>query len=165
MYPDGKYIVQILGGQVDQSTIHPYTQSATDILSGYWSLVIIGVVLLAALVAWFGYGYQHWRVWAATMRGEADLANANREQQIQVAQAQGRINAATLNKQAAVIEAEAVALQINEIGTTLTEHDLYLKWQWIEMMRAKPNNSVIYVPTEAGMPILEAGKRNQITNE
>lgn len=112
--------------------------------------------IVAVILGWVLIGYPHWRVWAAHKRGSADLAMAKNEQQIQIAQAQSRLSAADLNKQAAVIEAEAVSLQIKEIGTELSHHDLYLRWQWIEMMKHHSDRSTIYVPTEANLPILEA---------
>jgi hypothetical protein len=99
-----------------------------------------------------------YRVWYSHKAGQADLAQAQNDQLIQVAEARGRLDAAKLNKRAAIIEAEAVAEQIKRIGKGLTQHDLYLKWQWIKMME-EGQNSTIYVPTEAGLPILEAGKR------
>jgi hypothetical protein len=66
--------------------------------------------------------------------------------------------AAEKNKKAAIIEAEAVARQIEVIGNNLTKHDLYLKWQWIQMMEKRQDGDTIYVPTEAGLPVLEAGR-------
>ncbi len=117
----------------------------------------IGLIAIVVLLFWFLVGYPKWRVWAAHQAGLADLQRAKNEQQIQVSVAQGRLDAAELNKQAAVIEAQAVALQIKEIGEQLTKHDLYLRWQWIKMMEEIDNeSSVIYVPTEANLPILEA---------
>lgn len=119
---------------------------------------IIGIPVFIAFLFWFLPTY---RVWASQKSGEADLAQAHKEQQVQVAKAQGRLDAATLNKQAAIVEAEAVAAQIEKIGENLTKHDLYLKWQWIKMMEDRPESSVIYVPTEANLPILEAGLRKR----
>jgi hypothetical protein len=124
--------------------------------------LIAGIVILVLIfIVWSLFGLPIWRVWAQRKQGEADLQQAHKEQQIQVSKAQGRLDAAAINKQAAIIEAEAVAAQIERIGATLTEHDLYLKWQWIKMMEERPESSVIYVPTEANLPILEAGKRKQ----
>jgi hypothetical protein len=120
----------------------------------WWAIgAVVGIILLWVLV-----GYPRWRVWASHQEGLADLQRAKNEQQIQIAQAQSRLDAAELNKKAAVIEAQAVALQIQEIGQQLTTHDLYLKWQWIKMMEERPDSSTIYVPTEANMPILEAAR-------
>jgi selenocysteine lyase/cysteine desulfurase len=81
------------------------------------------------------------------------------EQKIQIAEAEGRLQAAEMNKKAAIIEAEAVAKQIEVIGNNLQKHDLYLRWQWIKMMEDR-DGSTIYVPTEANLPVLEAGKRS-----
>ncbi len=49
-----------------------------------------------------------------------------------------------------------MAAQIENIGNQLASHDLYLKWQWIKMMEENETDKVIYVPTEANIPILEA---------
>jgi hypothetical protein len=117
------------------------------------------ILIFIVAIVWTLFLRPIWKVWASQKAGEADLQQAHKEQQIQVSKAQGRLDAAKLNKEAAVIEAEAVSAQIEKIGAQLTEHDLYLKWQWIKMMEERPQSSVIYVPTEANMPILEAGKR------
>jgi hypothetical protein len=121
-------------------------------------LSVGGVLTALGLIAWGLLGYPVWNVWASRMRGEAELQEAKNEQKIQIAEAQSRLDAAELNKKAAIIEAQAVAEQIKTIGDQLTRHDLYLKWQWIKMMEER-DGETIYVPTEAGLPILEAGKR------
>lgn len=124
------------------------------------TIIEIASALLLVPLGWILFGYPHWRVWAAHQRGQADLAQAKNEQQIQIATAQSRLAAAELNKQAAIIEAQAVAAQVKEIGTELSHHDLYLRWQWIKMMedtlKEGTESQVIYVPTEANLPILEA---------
>jgi len=112
------------------------------------------LVLVAILVIWL-WGFPIYRVWYAHQKGLADLARAQNEQQIQVAQANGRLMAAEANKKAAIVEAEAVAKQVEVIGTNLQKHDLYLRWQWIKMMEDREGET-IYVPTEANLPILEA---------
>lgn len=133
-------------------------QPDTNWLSiGIW----VGGVIAAFILFWSLWGYPRWRVWASHQEGLADLTRAQNEQQIQIAQAKSRLAAADFNRQAAVIEADAVSLQIEKIGKQLTEHDLYLKWQWIKMMEERQYGETIYVPTEANMPILEATRRSQ----
>lgn len=124
------------------------------------SSVIPYVVGLAVVwISWILVGYPRWSVWASHQEGLAELQKAKNEQQMQVAQAQGRVDAATLNKQAAIIEAEAVSEQIKRIGTELDRHDLYLRWQWIKMMEdIDTHATTIYIPTEANLPILEAAR-------
>ena len=119
-------------------------------------VVVLAVLITAVSLIWGLLLAPHWRVWSAHKDGEADLARAKNEQAIQVAEAQSRLNAADLNKRAAIIEAEAVSAQIKAIGDELNRYDLYLKWQWIKMME-DADHSTIYVPTEANIPILEAG--------
>lgn len=113
-------------------------------------IMFVGAVIIAALAA-----FPIYRVWASQKAGQADLAAAQYEQQIQIATAKGRFDAAELNKKAAIIEAEAVCEQIKIIGENLKQHDLYLRWQWIEMMKHRAGET-IYVPTEANLPILAA---------
>jgi len=125
------------------------------------NLVEAGILLAVIIIGWTLVGYPKWKVWASHQEGLADLTRARNEQQIQIAQADSRLAAADKNKQAAIIEAEAVALQIQAIGKQLTEHDLYLKWQWIKMMEdtsGDDDRTTIYVPTEANIPILEANR-------
>ena len=125
---------------------------------GFMGWSIIGGILT---FIWFVFLYPIWKVWASQKEGEAALQNAEKEQQIQVSKAKGRLDAAELNKKAAIVEAEAVSAQIEKIGKQLNTHDLYLKWQWIKMMEERPEASTIYIPTEANMPILEATRRSK----
>jgi hypothetical protein len=71
--------------------------------------------------------------------------------------AEARFQAAEMNKKAEIIEAEAVANSVAVIGNALAENEGYLRWQWIKSM-AETENEIIYVPTEANLPILEAGR-------
>ena len=142
---------------VSQISCNPTVNSFFDFSNvGFW--VVFGIACVVIITLWFLIGYPRYHVWSAKKSGEADLQEAHQEQQIQVSRAQGRLDAATKNKEAAIIEAEAVAAQIDTIGKQLTQHDLYLKWQWIEMMKEHSDDATIYIPTEAGLPILEAGR-------
>jgi hypothetical protein len=57
-----------------------------------------------------------------------------------------------------VLKAEGVAKANKIIGDSLKGNESYLRYLWIEKM-TETGKEVIYVPTEAGLPILEAGKR------
>ena len=123
----------------------------------FWIYIVAAVGVLVLLAMWLLPIYG---VWAAGKTGDAALAEAHGEQRMQVAQARGRVEAATLNKQAEIIDAEAVAKSIEIISNKLKGNHGYLQWQWIKMMENRNADAdTIYVPTEAGLPILEAGKR------
>jgi hypothetical protein len=113
---------------------------------GIGDIIFVIVIFIALQLLWGLVVGPHWRVWRAHQVGLADLAMAKNEQQIQIAKAQSRLDAAELNKKAAIVEAQAVAAQIEAIGSQLTEHDLYLRWQWIKMMEdGNSGAKVIYV--------------------
>lgn len=97
---------------------------------------------------------------ASQKQGEADLAKATNEQRVQIEKAKGRLESATLNKEAEIIDAEAVAKSVDIIGKALHENEGFLRYHWIKMMENRDAGDTIYVPTEAGLPILEAGKRS-----
>ena len=130
-------------------------------LPGTWTWVLCGFLIIALLAFLFWF-FPVYGVWSAHKSGLADLAQAENEQKIQSSTAKGRLDAAEANKKAAIIEAEAVAKQIEVIGNNLQKHDLYLKWQWIKMMEDHSDSATIYIPTEAGLPILEAGRKREI---
>ena len=118
-----------------------------------WIFIITLIVSL--IVIWFIFLYPIWQVWASKKKGEAELEEANFAEQVKVAQARARKGAAEMNKEAEIIEAQAVSISINTIGEALQKNDSYLRWQWIKMMD-KTSNATIYVPTETNLPILEA---------
>ena len=63
--------------------------------------------------------------------------------------------------EAEIIRAKGVAKANMIIGESLKNNGSYLRYLWIQTLNDNPQN-VIYVPTEAGLPILEAGKRADI---
>lgn len=58
-----------------------------------------------------------------------------------------------VNRAMGVAKANAI------IGDSLKNNESYLRWLYIEGLKEKVGSEVIYVPTEAGLPILEAGHR------
>lgn len=125
---------------------------------GTWTWVLV-IFLILALIGFLFWFFPVWNVWSSRKSGQAQLAEAEYREQVAIAEARARLNSAEMNKQAEVIEAEAVAKSIETIGDALKRNEGYLRWQWIKMMD-RNNSSTIYVPTEANLPILEAGKRN-----
>ena len=124
----------------------------------YPNWFIVSGIIVAIVVVWFLVGYPFWKVWASRKDGQASLAEAENAEKVAIAQANARIGAAEANKKAEIIEAEAISESIKTIGKSLEENPSYNRFQWIKMME-KGNNATVYVPTEANLPILEAGKR------
>ena len=99
------------------------------------------------------------RVYDQKMDGEAELAKANYSKQVAVQEAQAKLDSAKLLAQAEVERAKGVALANAIIGDSLKNNEAYLRWLYIEGLKEKSGDQVIYIPTEAGLPILEAGRR------
>jgi len=118
--------------------------------------IIGGIGILIGSWCYFAPKY---RVYSATMEGEAEYAQAEQNRRITVLEAESKLEAAKSLANAEIERAKGVAKANEIIGESLKNNESYLRWLWIENLD-KGNNSVIYVPTEAGLPILEAGKRN-----
>ena len=104
------------------------------------------------------YGYPQYKVWQQRLAGQAKLARAEQNRKIAIQEAEAKKESARALAEAEVIRAEGVAKANRIIGESLRGNESYLRYLWIQTLNDNPQN-VIYVPTEAGLPILEAGKR------
>ena len=121
-------------------------------------LVILGVVLVisAGMAGLPVYG-----VWQQGLAGEAELKRAEQNRQIKIQEAKAKFEASTLLANAEVERAKGVAQANKIIADGLGGAEGYLRYLWINQLSDNRQN-VIYVPTEAGIPILEAGHRPPI---
>lgn len=118
----------------------------------------VGTVLIGLLgvgVSLGMYGCPQYRVYEQRMAGEAEKAKAESSKQVQIADAQAKESAAKMLAGAEIERAKGVAESIRITGEALEKNPHYLTLEWIRQVNAD-GNSVIYVPTEAGLPILEA---------
>lgn len=115
-------------------------------------LIIIGLMV----------GLPSYNVYSQKKQGEAVLAHAQSSREVAVAEAKAKMESASLLAQADTIRAHGIARSNQIIGQSLTDN--YLHWFWIDNI--DKSNNVIYVPTEANMPIMEAGRiANKPTSE
>ncbi len=117
--------------------------------------VLVCVGLLVLLV----WGWQSFRVYSAGQAGKAELAQAEYNRQIIVRQAQAKLDASTLEAEAAVQHAKGVKESNEIIANGLGGPEGYLRFLYIQMLADSGDKQIIYIPTEAGLPILEAAKR------
>ena len=117
------------------------------------------LALLVALIFAAIFGWQWFKVFSAEQSGKAELARAEGNRQIRVLEARAQLDSASLMAEAEIIRAQGVA-QANEIvANGLGGPEGYLRYLYIEMLRDNEGAQIIYIPTEAGLPILEAGQR------
>lgn len=98
-------------------------------------------------------------VYVQEQAGEGDYAMAEKNRKIKVLEAQAALDSAKLQAEAEVARADGVARANKIIGASLKDNEGYLRWLWIKGLEDNNQHQIIYIPTEAGLPILEAGHR------
>lgn len=112
--------------------------------------IIIGLLILVSVLM---IGVPRYKVWQREMNGKAQLAEAEWNRQIQIREAEANLESEKLNAQSEVARAKGMAEAIEIENGQLTE--TYIKYLWVRTFGGV-NNSTIYIPTEAGLPLLEA---------
>lgn len=122
-------------------------------------LIMWVVLILIVLGVIFGgmYAYPQYNVYSQRMAGQALLAHAQASKEVAVAEARAKMESADLLAQAEVRRAEGVAKANRIIGDSLKGNESYLRYLWVNNLE-NSHNQVIYVPTEAGLPLMEAGR-------
>ena len=122
------------------------------------AIAIIGTICALIIMPLILWGSPKYEVWREGLRGQAELKRAEQTRQIAVEEAKAKKESAQALADAEIIRAEGVAKANKIIGDSLRDNEAYLRYLWIDSLNNNQQN-VIYVPTEAGLPILEAGKR------
>lgn len=129
------------------------TQESSLTWGGLWALLC----MLAAPVALYLAIVPRYRLWSREMRGKAALAEAEWDRKIATLEAQAKGESAKSLAIAEVERAKGVAEANRIIGQSLADNEGYLRYLWIQGLQAA-GSQVIYVPTEANLPILEASR-------
>lgn len=122
--------------------------------------VVIAVAVVAALML---IGLPTYNVYSRTMAGKAAYEQAVQDRRIRVLEAQAALDSAQLTAQAEIARARGTNEANRIMAESLGGPENYLRWSYIHMLEetaGKQGREVIYIPTEAGMPILEAGRRS-----
>jgi len=112
------------------------------------TLLIILIIITLPFIC-----YPIYNVWEKGLSGKAQLREAEWNKQIAIEEARAEKESAILKKEADIIRAEGIAEANKIIAVSLTPE--YIKWKWVEGLQ-DGSSEVIYVPTEANLPILEA---------
>ena len=113
------------------------------------ALVAAAMAVVCVTIAVLMFAIPKWNVWRAGLQGEALKMKAEQTKQILVTQAQAELDAASLRAQA-----------IEKIGAMAQKYPEYRQQEFIgafaEALQEGNIHQIIYVPTEAGIPITEA---------
>lgn len=109
---------------------------------------IIMAMSISILLGVVFFGFPKYRIYSATHIGKAELARAEGNRKIMVAQAEAERDAAKLR-------AEAIAI----VGKAAKEFPEYRTQEFIgafaDAMQNGRIDKIIYIPTEANIPIIE----------
>lgn len=118
----------------------------------------IGLLILMSVIALPMWLYPKYRLYSQDLKGEANLRQQEWEKKIAIEEARALKDSAVLKAEAEIERAKGVAEANRIIADGLKQNEEYLRYLWIDSI-SNTQNQIIYVPTEAGLPVLEAGKR------
>ena len=110
--------------------------------------VLLGIVLiLGAFIA-----IPYYNVWQQEMSGRAEFAKAEQNRKIKIEEAKANLEAEKLEIERARGAAEAIRIENGSLTPT------YIQYLWVRQQNDLNNKTVIYVPPETNLPILEASR-------
>ena len=109
--------------------------------------IIAVIVAMAFIRPWYN-------VWSQEMEGKAEFAKAEQNRKIKIEEAKANLEAEKLNAQAEIERAKGAAEAIRIENGSITP--TYIQYLWVRQQSDLNNKTVIYVPTETNLPILEA---------
>lgn len=124
-------------------------------------IILLVVILGITMFAYIEFINPYINVWQQGMKGQAELARAESNRQIITCEAMAKKESSKALAEAEVIRAEGVAKANKIIGSSLTDNEGYLRYLWIQGLQTN-QMQVVYVPTEANLPILEAHRLNKL---
>ena len=114
-------------------------------------LAIIGAVVVIGslffVIPWYN-------VWQQEMSGKAEFAKAEQNRKIKIEEAKANLEAEKLNAQAEIERAKGAAEAIRIENGSLTS--TYIQYLWVRQQSNLNDKTVVYIPTEGNLPILEA---------
>lgn len=120
-------------------------------IGGFFASAIFLTILL------FMWIIPNYSVWQQQKAGEAELARAEQSRQIAVQEAKAKLDSAEMLAQAEVKRAEGTAKANQIIGESLKNNEAYIHWLWVEAIKDS-KDQIIYIPTEANVPITESSR-------
>ncbi|MBE9515940.1 MAG: membrane protease subunit [Proteobacteria bacterium] len=119
---------------------------------------MLGILFIVFIIGLGMWGFPQYSVYKQSLYGQAELAQAEWNRQILIEEAKAKEIAAVSWARAEVERAKGAAEANQIVAEYLGGPEAYLRWLFIEQL-SEIKGQIIYLPTEAGLPMLEAGKR------
>ena len=133
-----------------------YEKEELQLKAKVWKWVGITLAIIVITIAGSMVVIPPYRVWSEGMKGKAEFMRAEQNRKIKIEEAKANLDAEKLNAQAEVERAKGASEAIKIENGSLTP--TYIQYLWVRQQNANTNNRIIYIPTEAGLPVLEAGR-------
>lgn len=127
----------------------------SDTMQTAVGISVIGLIILVIIAA-IMFGYPRYKVWQQEMDGKAEFAKAEQNRKIKIEEARANLEAEKLNAQAEIERAKGAAKAIEIENGSITP--TYIQYLWVRQQADLGDKTVIYIPTEGNLPILEAGR-------
>ncbi|MDE5899990.1 MAG: hypothetical protein K2H33_01375 [Muribaculaceae bacterium] len=124
------------------------------------SQIIIAVTGLILVIVAICIAIPYYNVWRQEMAGRAEFAKAEQNRKIRIEEAKANLEAEKLNAQAEIERAKGAAEAIRIENGSLTP--TYIQYLWVRQQGNLNDKTVIYIPTETNLPILEASRAGTI---
>lgn len=125
--------------------------------AGIWAVLIVIAILLIPITMW---AYPQYRLYSQRLAGEARLAEAQSSRRIAILEAEARRESAVALAEAEVVRAKGAAEANQILQDSLGGPEGYLRYLQIQALE-ETQASLIYVPTEGGLPMTEARRLNK----
>ena len=121
-----------------------------------WTAIwIIGITVSLLFIAFLFWFFPTYSVWQQELSGKALFAEAQWSRQIAIEEAEANLESEKLNALAEVERAKGMAQAIEIENGQLTP--TYIQYLWVRQNTFN-DKTTIYIPTEANLPIMEAGR-------
>ena len=130
---------------------------------GAVKVILWGIVLIAVFIVSMAFILPWYYVWSQEMEGNAEFAKAEQNRKIKIEEARANLEAEKLNAQAEIERAKGAAEAIRIENGSITP--TYIQYLWVRQQSDLSNKTVIYVPTETNLPLLEATRMKQVEGQ
>jgi hypothetical protein len=102
------------------------------------------------------WGCPTYNVWQQEMSGKAEFAKAEQNRRIKIEEAKANLEAEKLNAESEIVRAQGAAEAIKIENGSLTP--TYIQYLWVRQQSNLNDKTVVYIPTETNLPLLEANR-------
>jgi len=122
--------------------------------------ILYAVIGIAVFFVGMAFVLPWYNVWSQEMEGKAEFAKAEQNRKIKIEEAKANLEAEKLNAQAEIERAKGAAEAIRIENGSITP--TYIQYLWVRQQSDLSNKTVIYIPTETNLPLLESMRMNNL---